>query len=662
MPANRVRWILFVIVIIVIGKNSAFSQAPKKPAPFVFPKEEIIKEETKLLDKLQELKSAASKLDTKEISSGLLADVKVYQKALEWLLWSKDYNHKDIFKKAHFAAEQGILRVKQLAKQEPSWLQNFGVTVPRGYLSKIDSSLQPYAVVYPKSYGKDLSTKYPLHILLHGRNDTLTEVGFLYDNRSDKSIPQDQEHIQLAVYGRGNNAYRWAGETDVFEAIETFLNQEKQLGRLKFVDLKRVVLKGFSMGGAGSWHLGLQHPDKWCVVGPGAGFVNTHGYIPNLPEKLPEPLESNLSIYDAFRYAQNAFNIPIVAYSGEIDKQKEAADIMEQKIKSLGIPMVHLVAPGLEHKFPPEWQKKAFDEYLPHIRKGIPDYPSEIRFETYTLKFPKCHWVQLDRLESHYRQSSIHATFKVSQFNVKTKNVRAFQIRLPDSPLRDFSFDIDGQKINSKAFPSKTKSISFERTEQGQWNSKLESGTGDQLAKKPGLQGPIDDAFTNGFICVIGSSNPWNEAPEKIAREELSRFGKEWKRYFRGELIIKKDIEVTESELKNQNIILFGDPGSNSLISKSLPKLPIQWTQKALQWRNTSVDSSSHLPALIYPSPFSPSNYVVLNSGHTFREADLKGTNALLYPRLGDYAILDLKNASKPLEIGLFDEYWKFHK
>ncbi|MFN6051571.1 MAG: hydrolase, partial [Planctomycetia bacterium] len=140
----------------------------------------------------------------------------------------------------------------------------------------------------------------------------------------------------------------------------------------------------------------------------------------------------------------------------------------------------------------------------------------------------------------------------------------------------------------------------------------------------PGLQGPIDDAFTKAFICVIGSSTPWNEASEKFSREELSRFGKEWKRYFRGELIIKKDIEVTESDLKNQNIILFGDPGSNSLISKSLPKLPIEWTQKTLQWRDTRVDSSNHLPALIYPSPFSPSNYLILNSGHTFREADLK--------------------------------------
>ena len=43
---------------------------------------------------------------------------------------------------------------------------------------------------------------------------------------------------------------------------------------------------------------------------------------------------------------------------------------------------------------------------------------------------------------------------------------------------------------------------------------------------------------------------------------------------------------------------------------------------------------------LIYPNPLNANRYVVLNSGHTFHAADYRGTNALLYPRLGDYAVL----------------------
>ena len=43
------------------------------------------------------------------------------------------------------------------------------------------------------------------------------------------------------------------------------------------------------------------------------------------------------------------------------------------------------------------------------------------------------------------------------------------------------------------------------------------------------------------------------------------------------------------------------------------------------------------------PNPLNASRYVVLNTGHTFHAADFQGTNALLYPRLGDYAVLKLQ-------------------
>src|SRR4029077_17101026 len=116
---------------------------------------------------------------------------------------------------------------------------------------------------------------------------------------------------------------------------------------------------GFSMGGAGSWHLGLHLCDRWCVVGPGAGFTTTHGYIPKLMDPLPYPQEECLRIYDAPDYALNAFNVPIVAYSGSKDPQKKAADNIEARLKVLGLSMTHFIAPDLEHQFPVAWQKKA---------------------------------------------------------------------------------------------------------------------------------------------------------------------------------------------------------------------------------------------------------------------------------------------------------------
>ena len=122
-----------------------------------------------------------------------------------------------------------------------------------------------------------------------------------------------------------------------------------------------------------------------------------------------------------------------------------------------------------------------------------------------------------------------------------------------------------------------------------------------------------------------------------------------------------------EAEKSAANVVLFGDPQSNPAIAKVLPKLPIQWTKEELVVNSVKYDAKTHVPVLIYPNP-SGSGYIVINSGHTFGEADLRGTNALLYPRLGDWAVLkptptkENPAAFEVVAAGLFDEFWQFPK
>ncbi len=193
------------------------------------------------------------------------------------------------------------------------------------------------------------------------------------------------------------------------------------------------------------------------------------------------------------------------------------------------------------------------------------------------------------------------------------------------------------------------------------------------MVRKPqkthGLQGPIDDAFTAPFLCVRGTGAAWHEATEEYAKANLERFRKEWSKYFRGELLVKDDVEVEPHDIASRHLILFGDPSSNSLIAQVLDGLPFTWTKDKITWEGKEYAASEHVPVLIYPSPLSTMYYIVLNSGHTFHAADFEGSNALLYPRLGDYAILKLTGDKKgdkkdPLAIevqraGLFDDFWR---
>lgn len=614
------------------------------------------------------LAGALAKMRQQGIRDPFLAQVEIYHKAADWIVRHGEFYQKESPEWTLAVLDRGLLRASQQLRGEAPWLDQAGVGVIRAYRSRLDGSVQPYLVTFPNDYGKDPRRKWRVDVVLHGRAPTMTEVAFI--QRGDRPAPADQSWVQIDIYGRGNNAYRWAGEADVNEAVDNFVSVERMLGRAQLLDPARMVLRGYSMGGAGTWHLGLHRPDRWCVIGPGAGFTTTHGYVNGLPDKLPSPQEELLSIYDAVNYAENAFNVPVVAYNGDKDAQKQAAVEIETRLKPLGISITHLIGPGLGHAFPKEWQIKAEAEYAKHVARVRPEYPRRVRFVTYTLKYPACFWVELIRLDRHFHKASVDAEATEEGFTLKIENVRALSLALPAGATRQkVLVTLGDQKVDALPYQKANGELHvYLQLRDGRWSSVLPERLYLEQLRSPhkttGLQGPIDDAFTAPFLCVRGTGKPRHEATQKYADAELERFEAEWSKYLRGELPVKDDVDVTPDDIASRHLILFGDPASNSLIEQALPGLPLRWTNESLILESKKYDAASHVPVLIYPSPLANHRYVVLNSGHTFKAADFQGTNALLYPRLGDRAVLKLQQDEVPLAAEvvrseLLDDSWQ---
>jgi hypothetical protein len=172
---------------------------------------------------------------------------------------------------------------------------------------------------------------------------------------------------------------------------------------------------------------------------------------------------------------------------------------------------------------------------------------------------------------------------------------------------------------------------------------------------------------------VRGTGQSWNPAVGAWAEASLRRFAYEWARYMRGDLPVKNDSEVTEADVRTKNLILFGDPGSNVWIRQALPKLPCSWSREEVRLGTERYSAKEHAPVLICASPLAGADdhYLVLNSGHTFHEREFAAFNYLLFPRLGDWALLRVmpgaetwkpSAAAFPEEVvsaGCFDEQWK---
>ena len=136
--------------------------------------------------------------------------------------------------------------------------------------------------------------------------------------------------------------------------------------------------------------------------------------------------------------------------------------------------------------------------------------------------------------------------------------------------------------------------------------------------------------------------------------------------YCRATLPETTDAKLSAADIVNHNLYLFGDPGSNSVLRRLLPKLPLKWTKDTITIAGQTFTASDHLPLLIFPNPENPKCYIVLNTGFTFSRADWNGSNALQYPHLPDYAVIRVNPAdvdddrTKDTELaGFFDENWR---
>ena len=616
--------------------------------------------------KLSDLNGQVKQLKASRNDPRTVADVEVFAKAADWIVRHNEFYKPEYAKWTIEGLETGLARAKEMAESQASWTNRPGATV-LGYYSEVDGSVQPFAIRLPAGYAPDSAKRWPMHVELHGRGATLNEVSFIHAHEG-KTLKEDLDYIQLDVFGRTNNAYRWAGESDVLEAIAA-------TKRLYRIDDQRVTLRGFSMGGAGAWHLGLHYPSLWSSVGAGAGFCDTVHHL-GLKEPL-SPLHQKLTrIYDAQDYALNAFNVPTIGYGGELDKQIFASKTMHERGEQAGVTIERLIGPKTEHKFHPESLKQFMAFHAGHTATGRPQYPApaRIRFVTYTLKYNRSDWLVVEEQIRPYEESLVEAEvdFATDTLKVTTKNVSVLQI------MRDVAANIviDGGKplpLGSAA-GGLLPGVYFEIRDDGwvgwDYNQShkyaAHESDGDEPRKRHNLQGPIDDAFMEPFLCIRPTGTPWNVAQNDWARWTLSRFGQEFDKWMRGEIPVVNDTQVTDEQIETKNLILFGDPGSNAVLAKVLNRLPVKWTRSGLEVDGKSYDPQTHGVALIYPNPLNPNRYVVVNSGHTFHEAEFKASNANLYPKLGDIAVLKFSAngdgyAQEPVFADIFDARWKLN-
>ena len=630
----------------------------------------------------KEIEALRGELAGKPGEIALLPDIQIFHKAVDWALRYDEFFEAKQVDVARKLLGLGKQRAAELRSGTPAWLGATNLVV-RGYLSKIDGSVQPYGMVIPEDWKPGESTARRLDFWAHGRGEKLSELDFLNQRLTSVGEFNPPGAFTLHLYGRYCNANKFAGEVDLFEALDHARQHYS-------IDENQLVMRGFSMGGAAVWQFGAHFAGMWAAVQPGAGFAETREFNKVYAEGKtpPTPWEETLyRWYDATDYVANLSNTTTIAYSGEIDGQKQAADIMIRHARrdagNATPPAAELnkvnpgdgsprasearvtgTAPDLAfyHVIGPQTPHKILAEAKPEVEKLITEAlakhdpsPAKVRFVTYSLLYPEMEWVRVTGLKKQWERSEVTAEIQGDKIVATTANVSALQFS-PTPPIK--TVVLDGQTVAADPAGS----VFHQRD--GKWVAGPTPAKSGSLTKTTALCGPVDHAFMSSFVFVRPTGSPFHEKTGGWAKAELDHAIGFWRKVFRGEAPVKDDGAITDADIANSNLVLWGDPSSNAVLRKILPGLPLTWDQEKLVFAGQEYPAGATMPVLIFPNPLNPEKYIVLNSGPTFRE-DALLNNSQQIPKLPDWSFIDVNTApdgkwpGKVVKAGFFGEAWE---
>jgi dienelactone hydrolase len=506
----------------------------------------------------------------------------------------------------------------RLAAGEDPWKGRTG-TFTKAYRSEIDGTLQPYGLYVPPSY--DPAKVWPLMVGLHGSgsNHLLhrrrlfglgNEPGEEDYEAIRKDVPlPDVGFIVLTPYGRGESAgYNGIAEVDVLRAMD-------HVQKAYHVDPDRVHLTGLSMGGGGTWHLGLRYPDRFASITPVCGVADldlmpwTAGW---------DPLDKELmSLTGYTRIAENAANLQVFVFHGDEDDAVNVVasrKMMEafEKAGLAGKSVHYFELPGVTHF---AWDFAYRDASLFRRVEGIrrDPFPERVVYSTFSPRYNKAYWLRIDRIDRGFGLARIEGTQKAGAFDVKTDNLTAFSLLLAPA-IAPAGKPIE-VKVNGKpAFRGVPKGEvlsfaggkdSWKRTDAWRGPAQgppdhaeagLRSGSLVQYGPHAYVYGTLGDAATT--------------AASKTAAEMLGDWGPSVRASWR----VLADTEVTPDLMTTHDLVLVGTSATNRVLA-GLVGLPIRQDASGTYVSDRKVAGPGATCRLLYPSPGAAHRRVLVYGG-----------------------------------------------
>jgi poly(3-hydroxybutyrate) depolymerase len=454
-------------------------------------------------------------------------------------------------------------------------------THKRTFRSAIDGSVQYYAVVPAMERGADSKMNRPgLVLTLHGA--AVEAIG-----QADAYAAKPGLHI-VAPTNRRPYGFDWEdwGRLDAIEVLDL---AERTLN----TDPRRTYLTGHSMGGHGTWHLGVNYPGRFAAIAPSAGWISMWSYAgatrPESRDPVSQLLARGTLASDTLAMLRNTRRIGVYVLHGDADDNVPVGQARQMR-KILGEfhpDFAYHEQPGAGHW----WGSPCVDwpplfAFLEQHTLPATETVRRIDFVTASPSVSaRSYWATIEEQIKSFVPSSVHLAFDPArlQFRGTTENVGRLTLdvgrALGDLKTeRPVAVELDGQTI-ANAVVSKSSSGAREiwLTRSGGTWSALRSAV-PSSRKSPSRQGPFKEAFRNRFLLVIGTKGTPEENAWGLAK---ARFDAEvfWYRG-NGSVDAVLDTDFLNSgwadQYRDRNVIVYGHAESNAAWPELLGESPVQ--------------------------------------------------------------------------------------
>ncbi|MDP8248293.1 MAG: hypothetical protein P9M00_09165 [Candidatus Tritonobacter lacicola] len=524
----------------------------------------------------------------------------------------------------------------------------------KSYVSEIDGSSQVYGIYVPSPY--DPLVAHPVAMNGHGFG------GSANASFSDwqKSWADAHGWLLVKLDGRGNTFYDGVGEDDMFRVLEEISAEYN-------IDEDRIYFEGGSMGATGAFRQGFRHPDLFAAVAgvDGWGYYplwHRHWYAPaNDPYHVDGSQAPLLQAGCAYHLAENGrnLNVWIIVDSGDGSVWPDNGRYVHQRLQDLGYSHDYTENPGGHCA-----SYNIADLYNYFDGKERDPSPDHVTLKANQIRHGEAYWVRMDRLKISMEFGRIDALVSGTDIQVTTTNVLAYTLKLADSPLAGEP-SVTVYQNGSSVYTGTPDEVSVYATIDTMGNSITGWSTNDTLPsvlhKTASTEGPFAHAFESSFIVVYGDTQD---------QQEANNFCADWNSWMKASITSIPDSSVTQDDIDNSNLILFGTENSNSIIASIAANLPFSVTQSTIAINGESYDSTTHGIFVIYPNPANQSRYIAICHG------EISGDTAKKMEALPwywpDFVVFDSVN-SPPMSVqapylylagsfvdsGFFDQYWK---